>query len=124
MDPSVSGPSRKCVATLTCLCICTSREGVKTLFKTHACLECATLDTGVESPSVEKLSYPTHPPEPGVWCWCRVRRDGGREEGNCVTTLQLVRVYEPAVAPCCATLLGINIHSEGKWTSAASLAGK
>lgn len=84
-----------------------------------------TLDTGVESPSVEKLSYPTRPPEPGVWCWWRVRRDGGRvNEGNCVTTLQLVRVYEPAVAPWCATLLGINIHSEGKWTSAASLAGK
>ncbi len=30
-------------------------------------------------------------------------------------SLQLVRVYWPAVAPCCATLLGINIHSGGKW---------
>lgn len=46
------------------------------------------------------------------------------DEGNCVTTLQLVRVYEPAVAPCCATLLEINTYLEGKWTSAASLAEK
>lgn len=43
------------------------------------------------------------------------------DKGNCVTTLQLVRVYEPAVAPRCATLLGIDAHSEGKWTNVLPL---
>lgn len=61
-------------------------------------------------------------PLPGVLCWCSVRRDGGcMDKGNCVTTLQLVRVYEPAVAPRCATLLGIDAHSEGKWTNVLPL---
>lgn len=53
------------------------------------------------------FSNPTRPPEPGVWCSCHVREDGGCvDEGNCIIILQLVWVHEPAVAPCCASLLG------------------
>lgn len=91
----------------------------------HPRLGSLTLDTGVELSSLEKLSILTRSPVPGVLCGCSVRRDGGcMDESNCATTLQLVRVYGPAVAPCRVTLLGINIHSERNWIKCCFYSGE